>query len=153
MKMINNYLYIVVLFTSLFFVNACAYTNSKEGSQSTEAIAELKNTYWKILSIQGNPVVSVEGERELFMQLRFDDSLKGFAGCNAIMGSYTTKMRTLIFSNVASTRKYCAPAMDQEQAYLQALVLVIMFEIKGEHLYLYDQNDQLMFDLESVYLK
>jgi len=155
MKIINNYLYIVVLFMSLFILNSCVSTNSEGGSQvqSTESTAELKNTYWKLLSIQGKPVVSIEGERDLFLQLKFDASLKGFAGCNAIMGSYTVETTSLTFSKVASTRKFCAQGMDQEQAYLQALALVVMFYIKGERLSLFDQNDKLMFELESVYLK
>jgi heat shock protein HslJ len=99
-------------------------------------------------------VVSIDGERELFLQLRADSlSLKGFAGCNAVMGSYTVENNMLTFSKVASTRKYCAPAMDQEQAYIESLALVVSYKIKGERLFLYGQNEKLLFELESVYLK
>ena len=115
MRNIKNTLCVFVLFILAINLYGCAFNSSDETGYTlnSESIAELKNTYWKLLTIQGESVVSIEGERELFLKMRDDSlSLKGFAGCNAIMGGYAVEANMLTFSKVASTRKYCASAMD-----------------------------------------
>jgi putative lipoprotein len=62
---------------------------------SVNPLAELTNTYWKLLSLNEADIVMAEEQtREAFLQLRDDTkSVKGFAGCNAFTGSYTRSRR------------------------------------------------------------
>ncbi len=57
----------------------------------------------------------------------------GFAGCNQWFGSYQLNGNQLSISNIASTRKACAPSlMEQENRYLQALPQVERWDF-SEH--------------------
>ena len=151
MKTINKSFCAIALFIIATTLIGCSSVYKQSDVQDSKPTVELKNSYWKLLNIQGKPVIGIEGERELFLQLRADSlSLKGFAGCNSIMGSYTLDADTLTFSKVASTRKYCASAMDQEQSYIKALALVVNFKIIGKYLFFYDSNEQQVLELVSV---
>ena len=85
-------------------------------------------------------IVEWIGERSLIdrshLTLRLDaehQRAHGFAGCNQWFGSYQLKGNRLSISNVASTRKACAPSlMEQESRYLQALPQVERWDF-SEH--------------------
>lgn len=56
------------------------------------------------------------------LQLGEDGSVSGFAGCNRFMGRYTYSGTYLQLSNLATTRKLCAPViMNQERILLSQL--------------------------------
>jgi putative lipoprotein len=102
--------------------------------------ASLTNTYWKVVSVQGVPVVVAEQMREPHLVLNGQDGrFAGSGGVNRLMGGYTLTGDDLTLSNAASTMMAGPPeAMAQEQAILAALPLVRGFRITGNGLTLVD---------------
>jgi heat shock protein HslJ len=82
-----------------------------------------------------------------------ENKLRGFAGCNQFLGHYEVKENRVRFTGLATTRKYCEGAMDQEQEFLRALEATASFKIVGEALDLCDADGKLLARFESRYLK
>jgi putative lipoprotein len=102
--------------------------------------ASLTDTYWKLVSVQGVPVVVAEQMREPHLVLNGQDGrFAGSGGVNRMMGGYTFTGEALTFSNAATTMMAGSPeAMAQEQMILAALPLVRGFRITGNDLTLVD---------------
>ncbi|HYG18331.1 MAG TPA: META domain-containing protein [Ohtaekwangia sp.] len=122
-------------------------------TQNTTSVANLENTYWKLSEINGKPVTTAEGVKEVYMVLGKEGSeqrLKGFGGCNNMGGSYTLSGNTIKFI-VISTKMAC-DRMDIENFFFNALSRADRYLIKGETLELY-QGETFLTRFESVYLK
>ncbi len=116
--------------------------------------ASLTNTYWRPVEIAGKPLTMAADQREPHLMLvPAENKLRGFAGCNQFMGRYEVKENSVRFTGVATTRKFCEGAMDQEQEFLRALEATASFQIVGEALDLYDADSKLLARFESRYLK
>jgi len=116
--------------------------------------ASLTNTYWRPVEIAGKPLTVVADQREPHLMLMpAENKLRGFAGCNQFQGRYEVKENTARFTGLATTRKYCEGAMDQEQEFLHALEATASHKIVGEAMDLYDANSKLIARFESRYLK
>jgi heat shock protein HslJ len=116
--------------------------------------ASLPNTYWRPVELAGKPVAVAAGEREPHLLLvPADSKLRGFAGCKQFQGRYDARENSLRFTGLATTRKFCDGAMDQEQQFLRALEATATYQIVGEALDLFDVNGTLLARFESRYLK
>lgn len=93
----------------------------------------LTRTYWKLVELNGAAVKPGEG-KELHMILSGEDRVTGYAGCNQFTGSATVAGDGLSFGPIASTRRMCQDAMQQEGAFLQALESAHRYDITGEGL-------------------
>ena len=114
--------------------------------------AELQNTYWKAVELDGKAVVTPEGMREAHVILASEDSrAHGHAGCNNFFGGFETRGDKLSFSALGSTMMACPEGMDTEQAFLQALGETTRYEISGQFLTLY-ADDRPLARLEAFYL-
>ena len=114
--------------------------------------AELQNTYWKLVELDGKKVSTPEGMREAHLILaRSDSRAHGFAGCNNFFGGYQADGNALSFSAMGATMMACPEGMDTEQAFLQALGETTRFEISGQFLTLF-ADDRPLARLEAVYL-
>jgi copper homeostasis protein (lipoprotein) len=114
--------------------------------------AELIGTYWKLVELKGQAVTTPENMKEAHMILAAQDSrVHGHAGCNNYFGTFQADGETLSFSPLGSTMMACPQGMDTEQAFLAALGATTRFEISGQFLELYAE-DQLLARLEAVYL-
>jgi len=123
----------------------------KRNCKSTLSTANLKNTYWKLLEIDGKKIKIPSNVRELHFVLRNDGkTVKGFSGCNNFMGSYKVNGNNIEFGPMAGTRKFCKETMDIEKAFLQVFDKTNNYKIFGEHLELY-HNNKLIAKFESVY--
>lgn len=120
---------------------------------SVNPLAELTNTYWKLVSLNEVDVVMAgDQEREAFLQLRDDDKrVKGFAGCNRFTGSYTVNGNDLEFGPLATTRKACLTGMDTEAAFLQVLGDTAYFSIHKETLILLNEHKKPVAQFVAVY--
>jgi len=120
---------------------------------SVNALADLSNTYWKLVSLNEQAVVMTEGqEREAFLQLSgHDESVKGFAGCNRFTGSYTVNGNDLSFGPLAATRKACSAGMETENELLQVLDGTAYFSIHEETLTLLNEHKRPVARLVAVY--
>lgn len=92
--------------------------------------SELNDTNWRILSIGGQPIVEGRGAQLSFAEGR----ISGSAGCNRLMGSFTSDGRRLTVSQMAGTMMMCEPAlMAQERRLLEMFrqSLAMRFDSRG----------------------
>ncbi len=121
--------------------------------KSSLSVATLKNTYWKLLEINGEPVNTKMAEREPHFVLRTDGkNIKGFGGCNNFLGTFEVKKNKIKFGPLAGTRKFCEKTMDLENSFMKVFSEVNNYKIFGEKLELY-QDENIIAKFESVYFQ
>lgn len=120
---------------------------------SVNPLAELTNTYWKLLSIDGEPIVmAAQQTKEAFLQMVEDNgAIKGFGGCNYFSGRYNVEGHSLSFSPLASTRKACIYGMEDEAKFLQILDQTAYYSIHKEDLTLLNERKKPIARLQAVY--
>ena len=113
----------------------------------------LINTYWKLVTLDGAPVVTHENFREAHLVLHQEASrLAGATGCNTLMGSYLMENDRIAFGQIASTKMACpAPQMKTERNFLAALKQVTAWSVDGSKLVLGDDSEPLAA-FEAVHL-
>ena len=123
-----------------------------EETCATMADESLRDTYWKLVEVAGDPVATPEGQREAHMVLASEGSaVQGHAGCNRFSGSYESEDSQLSFGPLAATMMACLEGMDTEKAFLAALDRADRYEIKGETMTLYG-DDEVVARFEAVHL-
>lgn len=120
------------------------YATSSSRGTMIFAVSDVKlqNTSWKLNVISTNSS-KVPVTISPPVTLKFtDNSVNGFAGCNNYNGTYQQQKNRLTISNIASTKKACAPPQMQiEQEFLAALSNVQQYEVaKNGELRLSNQN-------------
>lgn len=100
-------------------------------------------------SLKGEWILQNDRSNELGMSnepvnikfaIESENDVSGFAGCNYYGGTFEDSPNgNLNFSELFSTKRAC-PDLDVENKYLTLLNLVNRFEIKGNDLYLYQDN-------------
>ena len=120
---------------------------------SVNPLAELSNTYWKLVGLNEIDVAMAEEQKkEAFLQLREDNnSVKGFGGCNAFSGSYTVNGNDLNFGPLAATRAACLAGMDTESDFMQVLDGTAYFSIHEETLTLLNAQRQPVARFKAMY--
>lgn len=111
--------------------------------------ASLTGTYWKLTSI-GTDAYNHEGEQPE-PHLKFDAEsgiASGQTGCNSFSGGYKTSSTMsgamLELGNLAVTMRACVSGMETERAYLDGLGAVNRYEISGNTLTLYADDERLL---------
>lgn len=118
-----------------------------------DPVADLTNTHWKPIMINGDEVTLGAGGKEPHMVLDSEGNrVRGFSGCNQFTGAFQQQGSQIGFSQMASTMKACMDGMEQEKRFLDALKHTSRFEITGETLLLYDAGDKQVLLFEAVYL-
>lgn len=114
----------------------------------------LINTYWKLVRLNGAPVIAQENFREAHMVLHRDASrLAGSTGCNTLMGSYQMENERIRFIQVASTEKACPAAqMETECNFLTALKQTNAWRVEGARLVLLDDKNESLASFKAVHL-
>jgi heat shock protein HslJ len=116
--------------------------------------AELFNTYWKLIELNGKPALpdrAAEQEREAHMVLNeAEQRINGHGGCNRFFGQFTREGDKLAFTGLGSTMMACASGMENEQAFLLALGDTNRAEVSGQFLQLF-KGDQILARFEAVY--
>ena len=113
--------------------------------------AGLRDTYWKLVEVDGRAVSTAKGAREAHLVLESGEArARGHAGCNNFFGGFSAEGNSLEFSGLGSTMMACPSGMDTEQAFLRALGETSRFEISGESLRLF-AGDRLLARFEAVY--
>src|SRR5262245_16735738 len=104
--------------------------------QNEKDAAQLENTYWKLVELNGKPVVATSRRREPHMRLSPEaKTLQGSGGCNAMRGVYQLDGARLRFTQIATTRMACPdPYMGQESAFLKVLEATDSFKLSGDKL-------------------
>ena len=150
----RNLLITAVLMLFALGLSACAkqpepVVNEAAPADATQH-ASLLDTYWKLLELQGEPVVTPGGMREAHLILASAESrAHGFSGCNNFFGGYKSDGDSLSFSAMGATMMACAEGMETEQAFLKALSETTRAIISGQFMTLY-ANDRLLARFEAV---
>jgi len=114
----------------------------------------LENTYWRLTMLGAAPVVVAEQQREPSLVFHGEHHrVAGSSGCNRLTGSYAVEGQTLRFTHLAMTKMACAEAMQQEQAFLDALDHTAAWKVIGEHLELYDSRGTMLARFEATHLR
>jgi len=120
-------------------------------SEPLQPAAGLSGTYWRPISIAGF-AGSLRGERKgphVVLSAQ-DGGVKGFTGCNSLMGSYTASKATISFGKLATTRMACPGASgDVERAFLGALKKAAAWKISGRTLELFDGRHRVLMRLKA----
>ena len=130
---------------------SCASTESGKD----KVTANLQDTYWKLVELDGAKVVMApQQRREVRITLASDGSrLIGFSGCNQLVGAYMYEGGTLRFTQMAGTRTACvSPFMELESQVLKMLGATTGYRIEGEQLTLL-KDDQILARFDAVYLR
>lgn len=118
------------------------------------ASSPLRNTYWRLTRLEGQPVSTGDRQREPHLVLQVADRrLAGSGGCNRLIGRYELDGEKLAFGGVGSTMMACIDGMGQEKAFVDALGRVATHRIRGSHLELLDAAGAVLARLEAVALR
>jgi heat shock protein HslJ len=98
---------------------------------------------WTVESIGERPVID---KSPAYLEFAEDDRVSGNASCNRFTGGYTLSGAQLTFSQAASTRMMCPPAlMEQEGRFLRSLEKVAAVKFENGRLALLDSDGNLVF--------
>lgn len=128
---------LVLVFLSVFLLQC----KTNRGRESGTTIA-LENTHWRLMEVNGEPVVTPDNGRDVYMLLSREGDvrkLKGHAGCNGLGGDYKLDGNTISFQ-VITTRMYCELQMKTENQFTQMLTETDRYELRGTRLELYGGN-------------
>jgi putative lipoprotein len=121
---------------------------------SVAPVPPLESTYWRLVSLRGEPVRLAEKQREAHLILQPDGRLAGSGGCNQLVGSYTLDGDQLSFGRTAGTMMACPPdVMERERAFLEALSQVVRWRIRGQQLELLDGQLGPVALFDAVHLR
>jgi len=111
---------------------------------SAETDADLRNTYWKLLSLGGENIKPAPDQREAHLILHSDENrVNGNGGCNSFFGTYTLNGPEIGFSGIGSTMMACVTGMETEQSFLLALNDANRIRIDGQLLELFKDGTPL----------
>jgi putative lipoprotein len=129
----------------------------KRVAEPPKADAELLNTYWRILSLAGDPVTVIAGKREPHVILRSADGRANWSatvGCNGLAGTLTVTGEGIAFGSGASTRMACPPPLDAlERSLERSLTASTHWRIHADRLELRDDAGVQTLLCEAVYLE
>jgi uncharacterized lipoprotein YbaY/heat shock protein HslJ len=110
----------------------------------------LRETYWKLTRLQGEPLILAEGQQEPNLVFRSEQNrLEGFSGCNNLDGIYQLDGSNIRFNGIGGPRMDCVRGNDFGSALIPALFEVRTWRILGQHLELYDFDNKLVARLEA----
>jgi heat shock protein HslJ len=112
--------------------------NGKELATFIEQRQELAGTAWNATGINNGrqALVSLVADSTVTLNFGTDGTVFGSAGCNSFNSGFEQSGGTVKFKPAATTRKMCPdPAvMEQEQAFLNALVASTSVQLEGGQL-------------------
>jgi putative lipoprotein len=128
---------------------------SVDHEQSSKPDASLRNTYWKLVQMEDNPVTVNNGERELHMVLtgNNENTVRGYSGCNRFHGRYNINDDQLAFEQMASTRRMCIRYMELETKFLDLLRRSSRYLITGDFLDIFDADGKILLRFTAVYVQ
>ena len=134
-------------------ITACQSTTAANGE--TTSAAELRNTLWKLTALNGVAIKSAADQRIASLTLTADASQASIVtACNRGSAAYKIDGKAIKFDVAMSTKMMCQPEpMKQEAAFFKVIREAARYEIKGETLYLYSADNQLLASFQSEYLK
>lgn len=113
-------------------------TSARSCNRTPVHTGRIENIKWRLVEISGQQAVTPDGMPLPGFRLNSQGrSLRGFAGCNRMMGTYRLKGSELRFESIATTRRFCENTQALEDRFLQALEQVRRYTLKDGILELY----------------
>jgi putative lipoprotein len=120
---------------------------------SEHALSTLTNTYWKLMTLNGEAVKMAERQkREAFFQLKDGQGIiKGFGSCNKFRGAFTVSGSHLSLAPIAATSMACVNGMTVEGQFFKVLEQTAHYSIRGHDLTLLDRTKQPLAHFHAQY--
>jgi len=131
-----------LFFLLIVGIGGCALENKTP-------LANMENTYWKALSINGENVSTMKDGDELHFTI-LEGQARGSDGCNRFFLPVKIAGQKITFEHGGSTRKMCMEGMEQGQNFLDILIETTSWEIEGETLNL-NKGDEVIGTFKAVY--
>ncbi|HMQ06626.1 MAG TPA: META domain-containing protein [Saprospiraceae bacterium] len=114
----------------------------------------IKDKNWVLVRLEGKPVThrSEDRNKPHIVLYSHDNQLRGYAGCNTIMGHFHVDHQMLDFSEIGATRMMC-PDMNIESALLKALDQTTKYALKEDVLTLQSTDGVAMAVFEVDYMQ
>jgi len=112
--------------------------------------AELEDTRWRLVRLGETAVAAAEGSA--VPHLRFlpgEARATGSGGCNDFFADVSRDGETLRIGPIGATKKWCEATGAREQAFFRALESARRWQVRGEHLELYDAAGGLLARFEA----
>lgn len=103
---------------------------------------------WKLISLPGEDLAELFGEKVPTMELSADGKVFGNAGCNTYRTGYELKDNTLTLGNAAVTMMACLH-MDGERKFLNVLQKPVQTTIMGDKL-IFFQNGNVVLEFTKA---
>ncbi len=114
--------------------------------------SDFVNTYWKLVTLQGETVPVANNKREPHVILRSDGTYNATVGCNTIRGAHAVDGAKVSFKPGAMTQMACVPPLDRfEQSLAETLASAASFGISGETMELVDPAGGTLATFVAVY--
>ncbi len=129
---------------AMLSMTACQSTTA--ANVEATSTAKLRNTLWKLSSLNGKAVQASEGQRVASLTLSTDESLARITtACNSGSAAFSLNGNAIKFSASMTTKMGCEPGpTQQEREMFKVIADTTRFAIKGETLELYDANNKLL---------
>lgn len=154
MKALSIYLMLIVL-VSMSCKSHQNTTNNPSKTRETNMDDGITEKYWKLIELNGQPIVKTENQKEVHIILKNKDSLvTGFGGCNSLSGTYALNktQNRLKFSGIRATLMACEE-MGIEQKFHAMLLKVDNYTLKNDTLSLNKARMAPLAKFKVVYLK
>lgn len=114
----------------------------------------LRNTYWRLLTLAGEPIRPEEAGREAHLLLLADEPrFSATVGCNRMLGGFETDGAALRLRPGASTMMACPPPLDaRERSFAAALAATASYRLEGASLVLLAEDGRALATFEAAYL-
>tara|TARA_R110000744_G_scaffold20279_2_gene53256 strand:- start:5821 stop:6294 length:474 start_codon:yes stop_codon:yes gene_type:complete len=140
-------------------LSGCVSTKlATDETKATAPLANLTNTYWKLVQLDGtNVVMAPEQKYERHFTLHSNDGrITGFSGCNRFFGQFNKKAITvgsgnLQFSALGATQMACPDEKLNEQSVLNVFANTTAYKITAESLALFNQDGVELASFTAVY--
>ena len=159
MKVNNNLFYKSAIIFMILILCSCSSSKNnasanKSNTLATESLASLTETYWRLIELNGQPIVREDNKKEIYMILKSEDNrVHGYSGCNTFNGIYSLAGENRIsYSKFATTLMACID-MSKENEFMEVLEKSDNFVIKGGILSLNKARMAPLAKFESVLMK
>lgn len=135
--------------TLMSCANSKQATKTEAGKESVVIADSLYGPKWYLTRIhEGNNVREVTARKAFIRFNREQGSAGGNGSCNSFGSTLKANGNTISITDIFSTKMYCEGVQPIEDSFLKQLGITTRFEIRGNTLSLY-QNDNLVLEFQK----
>ena len=131
--------------------------NSLASFRKTIVVGEntIREKYWRLKKLDGKAIkMATQQTREIYFTLKRDNTVIGFAGCNAIAGAYNlAEDSSITFFDMATTLKFCSDIVFNESDFLKMFQLANSYKIANDILYIHNAKNKPIAVFEAIYMQ